>query len=365
MEVQTNGAEPGAANLVPEVTDSPISDGDAISPREAATRYAQRRDEQNKPPQNRAPDGKFASSQAQDTAPEADAAPPQEATGETQEIDPAETPPLDPPRSWSKDDHERWSKLDRDTQQYLLDRDGRDSAAVRKAQNEAADIRKAAEAERTQAEQARQKYEAQVAEMLQALQQQGDFADIKTDADVQKLATEDPFRFVQWQARQQQINGLQQKARELQEQRMNEARDAFVKWAEDQDKAFLAEAKEFADPDKGEAARKDIAAYLTEVRGIPQDRLQRLYSGMEMFSIRSSEAQLIIRDAARWHAAQKKAVAAAQKPVPPVQRPGTAPSKADANAATVKALEQKVDQATTLRGQLQAAAALRAAKRAQ
>jgi hypothetical protein len=364
MEVQTDAVP--AANLVPVVTDAPISDSESISPREAAARFAQRRDE--KPPQNRAPDGKFASSQEDNTAQAVEHDAPAEQTSveaDQQQDDPAERPSIDPPRSWPKEDHEFFRSLSPEAQQRVVDLDRNRELEIRKGQNEAAEIRKAAEAERTQAEQARQRYESSIADMLQTMQQNNPFADIKTDADVQKLANEDPFRFVQWQAHQQQVHALRVKAQELQDARIKEAQDAFNNYADEQDKLFLSEAKEFADPERADTARKEIVSYLTDVRGIPQDRLQRMYSGLETFSIRDASAQLIIRDAAKWHAAQKKATAAAQKPVPPVQRPGTAPSKADANAATVKALEQKIDQAPTLRGQLQAAAALRAAKRAQ
>src|SRR5205807_2403835 len=94
-----------------------------------------------------------------------DAASPSEAgtTGEmTESADPAEraqpdSPPLEPPRSWSKDARERWSKLDPETQEYLRKRDSDDSAALRKAQNEAAGERKAIEAERRKVEEARQR----------------------------------------------------------------------------------------------------------------------------------------------------------------------------------------------------------------
>ena len=97
-----------------------------------------------------------------------DAAPPQEATGETQATDPVEQP-LELPRSWSKEKEAYWTKLDRETQQYLLEHDSEVSKGVRNAQNEAAEQRKSFETKAQQAEQARQQYEAALPVLLQSL----------------------------------------------------------------------------------------------------------------------------------------------------------------------------------------------------
>ena len=69
---------------------------------------------------------------------EDNAAPAEEqATGETQEADPAAKPPLELPRSWTKDRAEHWAKLDPGTQEFLLEQDRKASAEVRRVQNEA------------------------------------------------------------------------------------------------------------------------------------------------------------------------------------------------------------------------------------
>lgn len=344
------------------------NDDGPISIREAAQALSKRREETEKPPVARAPDGKFAS-QAEDTAPAVDTdAPAQEQPSVTdqQQDDPAPEPSIDPPRSWTKEEKEAFKALPPEHQQRIADRERAREVEIRRGQNEAAEIRKAAEAERQQAEQARQRYEHGLTNTLQALLSSADseFADIKTHADVQKLVTDDPLRFIQWQAKQQQIQALQTHAMELQRARTEERQNAFVTWADQQDKLFAEQAKEFADPEKGGEARKEIMSYLTEVRGLSQDELVKLWTGQDMFSIRDARSQLILRDAAKWHAAQKKAAAAARTPVPPVQRPGTASSgKADTQSATIATLEQKLSKATSTREQIAAAAALRAAKR--
>lgn len=286
----------------------------------------------------RAPDGKFA---PKESAPVEQDAAPLEATGEEPGIDPADVPPLELPRSWSKDRAEHWNKLDRDTQQLLLDHDSKASAEVRRTQNEAADIRKAAEAERVKAEQARQQYETAASNTLQALQaQQGqEFADIKTDADVQKLASDDPFRYLQWRARQDQIVGLHNQVQQAQEQKQQEQVKRFTEWSAEQDEKFVKAAPEFADPAKADDARKKIVKYLTEVRGVPQETLPELWSNPVFRDVRF---QLVVRDAANWHAAQQKAVTAAKQPIPPVQRPGAATTKADANVSRIESLTKQL-----------------------
>lgn len=369
MDVQANVAPAtGGSAVAPVNTTS--SDDSPISIREAAQRVATRRAEPPKDdkPQDRAPNGRFAGSQAQESSPAtgSDAAPQNEATGEheAKATDPAdELPPIDPPRSWSKADRERWSGFDRATQEFLLERAKLDSDAVRKAQNDAAENSKALTVKEQAAEHARQQYEGALNHTLQSLlgQQNEQFADIKTMADVQKLANDDPFRFAQWQARQMQIQALHQQSQEMHRQRAEKEQNDFVTWAKDQDKAFSGKVKDFADPEKAPKLHQAMVSYLTNERGIEQEQLQQLWNNR---SFRDSRMQEIVYDAFRWNEAQKKAKAAAASPLPPVQRPGTAPSKGDANQATITALEQKLNSATTTRDQIAAAAALRAAKRA-
>jgi hypothetical protein len=74
---------------------------------------------------------------------EDNAAPLEEATGETEEDAPAQEPPRDLPRSWTKDRTEHWAKLDPATQDFLLEQDRKASAEVRRVQNEAAEKLKA------------------------------------------------------------------------------------------------------------------------------------------------------------------------------------------------------------------------------
>ena len=359
----TNGAvaPDAAAPIAPPAPPAPEPEPDnsPLTFREAVELKAKRRD---KP---RDETGKFAPPEgAQQSAPEVepDAAPPTEATGETEATDPAETPPIDPPKSWSKDDRELWSKLDREVQQRLLARDSEDTTAVRKAQNEAAETRKNAEAERHRAEQARQEYESKATAALQLLsaEQARDFPDIKSQEDLTKLANDDPFRFIQWQARQEQLRGIQSELQKIQGQKSQESQKQFADWSSEQDKKFAEQFKEFADNEKAPKVRQDVIRYLTDTVGVDNKALPELWSH-PMF--RDARMQRIVYDAARFHSAQEKAKSAVAAPKPPVQKPGTGQGKSD-NSATIAALDQKLASAKTTRQQIEAASALRAAKRA-
>src|SRR3569623_70308 len=113
---------------------------------------------------------------------------PEDAEPEAEEL-----PPIEPPRSWTKEEKDRWEALPREAQEEVARIEQSREKEFRRSQNEAADQRKAIEAERTQAEQARKEYEAKLPAIMQALQDvhNSQFADIKTMADVERLAMED------------------------------------------------------------------------------------------------------------------------------------------------------------------------------
>ena len=121
-----------------------------------------------------------------------------------------ELPPIEPPRSWTKDEQERFKSYPRELQAYLSEREQQRDRELRRSQNEAAEHRKAIEAELAKVDQARKEYEAKLPAIMQALQdaQAGAFADIRTVDDVQRLAAEDPFRYLQWQAHQQKLQAV-------------------------------------------------------------------------------------------------------------------------------------------------------------
>lgn len=363
------GAAPAAPAPAPAVTlpdDGPITARQAadalIARREAAAKQPDP-DPQTKPAAQRAPDGKFARAE-QESAPQGeDASPADEPiTGEDEGAEPAkDLPPIDPPKSWTADQKERFAALPRETQEYIAERETARDVELRRGQNEAAEQRKAADAERQAALQARQRYEDSVANVLRQLQATaaGEFGDIKSADDVRKLAEEDPFRFAKWQASQMQIAHTQREVHEAQQRQQQESIEQFNAWSSEQDKSFAAQFADFNDAEKAPKVRETVVRYLTDTVGVPNDQLPSLWKNPVF---RDARMQRVVYDAARFHAAQAKAKAAVTVPKPPVQRPGTAPAKGDASS-NIAALEQKFASAKG-NAQIEAAAALRAAKRA-
>src|SRR5258708_1358875 len=125
---------------------------------------------------------------------------------------PAAPAPMGPPRSWTKEARERVAALPRETQEYLASREQDRDRELRRGQNEAAEQRKAMEAERAKAEAARVQYESAVPNMLANLRQQqaAEFPDVKSIVDVERLAREDWPRYVLWDAQQKRIASAQQ-----------------------------------------------------------------------------------------------------------------------------------------------------------
>jgi hypothetical protein len=323
MSDVTTGAEAPSAPVFTPAVDKPVTVREATSALIAArTKQAE---PEKKPAENRAPDGKFAPAE-QKSAPEGADAGPDTAPGEINEDVPADEPSIDPPRSWSKEDKELFASLPRETQERLSDRERSRESDFLKRQNETADKSKAAEAERTAAEQARQHYEQAAQSALQVLvsQQEGEFSDIKSPADAERLSREDPFRFIQYAARRDAIAMQMQQVNQLSQARQADEKQRFDTWAKEQDDKFTAEFKEFGDPDKAPKLRDNMRNYLTSTVGIPEKALPELWN-TALF--RDAYTQRIMYDAMRFSEAQKRASTAAAVPKPPVLRPGTSQPK--------------------------------------
>lgn len=250
-----------------------------------------------------------------------------------------ETPSIDPPRSWTKEEKEAFKALPPEHQKRISDRERARDVEIRTRQNELAEQRKVVEAER-------QKYEQALPIQMQMLQAQmaGEFADIKTLDDAQRIAAEDPLRYLQWDAAQKRIQAVQQEVVGAQKRQEIEAQNAFAKYAEEQDRAFIAKAPEFADPAKRDRAVLQAQSYLESV-GLTAEEIAASYNGQRGISLRDSRVMSIIRDGMRFRAAQEAAqkAAAAPKSLPPVQKPGVTTSKSERNDERIESLSRKLD----------------------
>ena len=249
------------------------------------------------------------------------------------EGEPAEEAPIERPENWPAETQDRWGKLDRETQTWLKERAAAEQRQIEEITSESSEERRALEAEAIKTEKARQEHEKGLVQALSALEvsQNRDFADIKTPADVAKLADEDPFRFAKWQAHQYQTQTLRSQAQQLYDARIVEQRQQFDDWADTQDTIFSDTNKDFADPTKAADIRqKVVIPYVTEVLGVDAGSIPTLWANP---IIRDAKMQQAIYDAARFHAAHKAASAAAPNKVPAPQKPGPAVQRTGGNLA--------------------------------
>ena len=347
-------------------TEPPATSQEALTPRDAgrllaslrrprAEAPAEQRQEQAAPAQQESP------AQAEDAAPVEAQAP-----GETQatEPEPQEVSPIDPPRSWTKDEKERFATLPRETQEYLATREQERDAATRRSQNEAAEKLKGLTAKEQAVEQARQQYESALPILLQNLQatHAGEFADVRTMQDVQKMAAEDWPRYIRWDAAQKQIAAVQQESLAAQQRQSLEKVSKFAEFASKEDALLTEKVPEMADEKKAADLQKKAVTALKAI-GFNDQELGEAWNGQKELSLRDHRVQLLIRDAALWRDAQSKANEVTKKPIPPVQRPGTQRAAGADNVAEIQRLETQLDSGKlTVRQQLEVAAKLRSMK---
>ena len=287
----------------------------------------------------------------------------QDPGAKTEGTDPGATElsPIEPPRSWTKEDKELFTGLPRATQERLAERERSREGDFLRRQNEAAEKLKGLAAKEQAVEQARQTYEAALPQLLQTLQQQqaGEFADIKSMADVERLAREDWPRYLLWDLQQKKIADVTQHMLAAQHRQVQEKLGQFTEFAKRQDDLFKEKVPDMVDEAKAAELQRRALAVLGDL-GFSEAELVPLWNGHKELSLRDHRLQLLIRDATLWREAEKKAKAAAVKPVPPVQRPGAATPRQGTDEARVQHLTQRLEQTGSLRD----AAALVRARRA-
>jgi hypothetical protein len=197
--------------------------------------------------------------QAEDTAPvdskdgrerpDATQDPGNEAEGADRQDEPA---PIEPPRSWTKEDKQLFASLPRATQERLVERERSRENDFLRRQNEAAEKLKGLSAKEQAVEQARQHYEAALPQLLATLQSQqaGEFADIKSMADVERLAREDWPRYLLWDLQQKKIAEVGQQLVAAQHRQVVEKLAQFTDFAKREDDLFKEKVPDMADEAK-------------------------------------------------------------------------------------------------------------------
>ena len=338
----------GEGTPAPVIVSTPAAETPAvISASEAGRALSARRAEIRKASQAApvaAPPEPAAVEPPQQLADEANAAPETE-PGETREAEPAEQPPIEPPRSWTKEEKEEFATYPREAQEKIARAATRYEADFRRSQNEAAEKLKGLTAKEQAVEQARQQWDSKLPALLQALQDQqaGAFSDIKSMADVQKLASDDPFRYLQWQAHQQNVAAVQSELTQAEQRKAQEYQSRWADFAQREDQAFADKAPELADPAQKAKMQEAALGVLKDV-GFSEPDLAAMWNGQASLSLRDHRVQLLIRDGIKYREAQAAKKVVTAKPLPPVQRPGVAPAKNAASIANLENLSRKAEQ---------------------
>jgi len=281
--------------------------------------------------------------ESQETPEEAEEAAPAE-EAETEEAEDEYLPPIDPPAHWKKDAREAFSQLSREHQQIIVDRERARDSKVDEALREAAEKRKAAEAELEAYSNHRQQYQQRLEQILPQLQQATaqEFADIKTVNDVQKMAQDDPERFAQWQARQYALQMAQAEHAQLQAERQMELEKVHRERLAKAEERLVESFPEWQDTERGRKEISEMHGYVRSVAaeiGADSDEVQTILAHMvEPWQFK------IVQKAMRTDRAEAALLKARDKKVPKVQKPGTSKAKdqvaAEGRAAQLKRLEK-------------------------
>lgn len=295
-------------------------------------------------------------------ADEANAPPEKDQSGEPSEADPADEtlPPIEPPRSWTKEEKEEFKSYPREAQERISKAATRYETEFRRSQNEIAETRKAVEAEREATIKARTEYESKLPNLMQALQDvnAANFSDIRTMADVERMALEDPFRKIQWDTHQQKLQAVAWEKQQAEQRRATEEQTNWQKLVSDENAKFVEAVPEFADKTKAQELTTKAVERLTDL-GFTQSELADLAAGKSRLPIYDHRIQQLLVDSLKLAEVQRATVKAVPKAVPAVQKPGVAAPKNAASVANVQSARNKLHDS----GSVEDAFALYQAKR--
>ncbi len=287
-----------------------------------------------------------------------DAQPTADPVEPTPEVDPAPEPSVDPPRSWPQEKKEAFKLLPPDLQREVAELERSREVEIRRGQNEVADKLKGLTAKEQAAEQVRQQYEAALPALQQAIQaaQSGEFADIKSQDDVDRLANDDWPRFARWQAHQMKVGAIAREAQAAQERQASEYKAKWSEFAKSEDQKAMDKIPDLAD--KAKASKIADAAMATlESVGFSRDEFAKAWLGEASISPRDHRWQQIVWKAAQYDQA-KAGAKPAPKPVPAVQRPGVSKAPVSAADAEIQTLAKRFERDPSIKN----AAALRLAQ---
>lgn len=247
------------------------------------------------------------------------------------EVEPTQATSLDMPDSWGKTAVDLWQALSPEHQQFLKQHEAKRTSGLSRQANELKakeDQIKAAEQryeqERLQLATAAQRYQSDAVKRFQA-----EFGDVK---DVQKLASEDPARFLKWQAAYMGAQAAVQEAAQW-TQSIEQDRIKQLNEFRQVENEKLAERFGLDDEVKATAFQDRITKFV-EPLGITPQRLAQY----------TAEEIALAEDGRKYRAAlAKRAEVERQKAPPPkVIRPGTPQTGANLREQSVSQLTNKL-----------------------
>jgi hypothetical protein len=277
--------------------------------------------------------------QAQEAEPAAEEAQPEQETTETETEE--ELPPLKAPAFWKKAARDVFEQLPRHAQEQLLEQERERNEGVERALREAADKRKSADTELTGTQTERQRLKAALDQLLPDLQ--STLHRKWANVDWNKLAAEDRGEYVelrhQFETEMAQFQRARAERAQIAEREKAEADKAREETGRKEWEALTAKRTELKDPAKAKAFFESINAYALEM-GYSPDRIANTDSHLDF---------LTLEKAMKYDQAQKARAEAVVKPLPKVQAPGSAKTKADRTAADREALMKRAEQTGEIR----------------
>jgi hypothetical protein len=144
------------------------------------------------------------------------------------------------------------------------------------------------------------------------------FSDIKTDADVQRLAQTDPLRYLQFEKTKEGLGAVLTQIQNADHAHKQQIAAQFNVYAKEQDDKFMQMQPQLADEKmRTEAGRNTVAALKSA--GLSEAEIQHAWNN-HVF-LRDARVQSLLLDLGNYYAAKQAARRATAVPRPPVQRP--------------------------------------------
>ncbi len=200
------------------------------------------------------------------------------------------------------------------------------------------------------AQQQRQQYEAALPALLQRLQAQfaGDFPEIKSQEDIARLAVDDPLRYIQFKAKQDEANAYWGEMQQAQQRAEQEQMQSWNSFSAQQDALFAEKVPDASDPNKAQKLKDGALKTLKDV-GFTTEEVARAWSTPNSLSLRDARIQQILVDAVKYRTAQSAVKIAPPKPVPQVVKPGVATGRDAGKEQRLKALDEQLNKTGSLR----------------